>query len=201
VTFSTAKAVFGFENSSNVGIVFFPAMQAVPCFLPSVLKKKNIPCLIPAAIDQDPYWRIARDVAPKLGFYKPAQIHCRFIPSLGPEGKMSSSEPENTILTTDTPEVVEKKIMNAFTGQRATAEEQRKYGGNPEICSICQFYYFLFEPDDKKLEEIFEGERSGSLLAGEHKRDLAERVKKFIIEHQRKREEARDIIHKFVLKD
>ena len=30
VTFSTVKAVFGFENSSNIGIIFFPAIQAAP---------------------------------------------------------------------------------------------------------------------------------------------------------------------------
>ncbi|MGC8850072.1 MAG: tryptophan--tRNA ligase, partial [Candidatus Bathyarchaeia archaeon] len=71
VTGSTAKAVFGFTDSSNIGIQFFPAMQAVPCFLESLLTGENVPALIPAAIDQDPYWRIARDVAPKLGFYKP----------------------------------------------------------------------------------------------------------------------------------
>jgi len=201
VTFSTAKAVFGFKNSSNIGIIFFPAIQAVPCFLPSVLKEKNIPCLIPAAIDQDPYWRIARDIAPKLGFYKPAQIHSKFIPGLGPGSKMSASDPNTAIFTTDTPEVIEKKVMNAFTGQRETAELQRKYGGNPEICSICQYYYFLFEEDDKKVEEIFEGEKSGKLLAGEHKKDLAERVIKFIEEHQKKREKAKDQVEKFMLRD
>ena len=115
VTFSTSKAVFGFKNSSNIGIIFFPAIQAVPCFLPSVQAGKNIPCLIPAAIDQDPYWRISRDVAPKLGFYKPAQIHNKFIPGLGPGGKMSASDPSSAIFTTDTPEQIEKKIMNAFS--------------------------------------------------------------------------------------
>ena len=201
VTFSTAKAVFGFQNSSNIGIIFFPAIQAVPCFLPSVQAGKNIPCLIPAAIDQDPYWRISRDVAPKLGFYKPAQIHSSFLPGLGPGGKMSASDPNSAIFTTDTPEQIERKIMNAFTGQQPTAELQRKLGGNPEICSVCQYYYYLFEQDDKKLNEIFEGERTGSLLAGEHKADLAERVKKFIAEHQRRREKAKKIIDKVMLKD
>ncbi len=81
-TFSTAKAVFGFENSTNIGMAFFPAMQAAPCFLPSVLKNKKVPVLIPAAIDQDPYWRVTRDVADKLGYYKPAAIHNRFLPGL-----------------------------------------------------------------------------------------------------------------------
>jgi tryptophanyl-tRNA synthetase len=201
VTFSTAKAVFGFENSSNIGIVFFPAVQAVPCFLPSVQAGRNIPCLIPAAIDQDPYWRISRDTAPKMGFYKPAQIHCKFLPGLGPGGKMSASDPASAIFTTDTPEQIEKKITNAFTGQQPTKELQRKLGGNPDICSVCQYYYFLFEQDDKKLAEIFEGERSGTLLAGEHKADLAERVKRFMAEHQRRREKARNILDKVMLKD
>lgn len=201
VTFSTAKAVFGFNNSSNIGIVFFPAVQAVPCFLPSIQSGKNVPCLIPAAIDQDPYWRISRDLAPKMGFYKPAQVHNKFIPGLGPGGKMSASDPSSAIFTTDTPEQIEKKVMNAFTGQQPTAELQRKLGGNPDICSICQYYFFLFEQDDKKLEKIFEGERTGTLLAGEHKADLAERVKKFIAEHQRRREKAKKVLDKVMVKD
>ena len=201
VTFSTAKAVFGFENSSNIGIVFFPAVQAVPCFLPSVQAGRNIPCLIPAAIDQDPYWRISRDTAPKMGFYKPAQIHCKFLPGLGPGGKMSASDPNSAIFTTDTPEQIEKKITNAFTGQQPTKELQRKLGGNPDICSVCQYYYFLFEQDDRKLAEIFEGERTGALLAGEHKADLAERVKRFMAEHQRRREKAKKVLEKVMLKD
>ncbi|MFH1623132.1 MAG: tryptophan--tRNA ligase [Candidatus Aenigmatarchaeota archaeon] len=201
VTLSTSKAVFGFNDSSNIGITFFPAMQAVPCFLPSVQAGRNIPCLIPAAIDQDPYWRISRDVAPKMGFYKPAQVHCKFIPGLGPGGKMSASEPSSAIFTTDTPEQIERKIANAFTGQQPTKELQRKLGGNPDVCIICQYYYFLFEQDDKKLAEIFEGERTGTLLAGEHKADLAERVKRFIADHQRKREKARKVLDKVMMRD
>lgn len=201
ITFSTTKAVFGFKNESNIGEIFFTSVQAVPAFLESVKQGKNVPCLIPLAADQDPHFRVARDVLPKLGYYKPAIIHCKFFPGLGPEGKMSSSDPKSTIFTTDTPEEAEKKIMNAFTGQRPTAEEQRKYGGNPDICSVCQYYYFLFEQDDKKVEKIFEAERSGKLLAGEHKKDLAERVKKFLIEHQKKREKAKDQIEEFILRD
>lgn len=201
VTFSTAKAVFGFTNESNIGIVFFPAIQAAPCFFPSELKKKNMPCLIPAAIDQDLYWRISRDVAPKLGFYKPAQIHSKFIPGLGPGAKMSASDPNTAVFTTDTLEVAERKIMNAFTGQQPTAELQKKLGGNPDVCSICQYYFYLFEEDDKKVQEIFEKERSGELLAGEHKADLSKRVVKFIKEHQKKREKAKDQIEKFMLRD
>ncbi len=72
ITFSTTKAVFGFKNESNIGQIFFSSVQAVPAFLESVRHGKNIPCLIPHAIDQDPYFRVARDVLPRLGYYKPA---------------------------------------------------------------------------------------------------------------------------------
>ena len=43
LTFSTVKATFGFSESNNVGQIFYTAMQAVPCFLPSVQQKKKIP--------------------------------------------------------------------------------------------------------------------------------------------------------------
>ena len=201
ITFSTVKAVFGFKNSSNIGIIFFPSIQAVPCFLPSVQKKKNIPCLIPAAIDQDPYWRPARDVAPKLGFYKPAQIHCKFLPGLGPGGKMSASEPQTCIFTTDAPEQIEKKIMNAFTGGGATIKEQRERGGDPAACSIYQYYYFLFEDDDKKINELYQQCKKGERVCGECKKELARRVKKFIAEHQLRREKARKVLDKVMVKD
>jgi len=201
ITFSTAKAVFGFTNENNIGTIFFPAVQAAPCFFPSVLKGKNTPCLIPAAIDQDPYWRPSRDVAPKLGFYKPAQIHCKFIPGLGKGGKMSASEPETCIFTTDPPELAAKKIMNAFTGGRGTVREQREKGGEPDVCSVYGYFYFLFEDDDGRLSEIERRCRSGELICGECKAMLAERVKRFLAEHQRRREKARDVVQEFMLRD
>jgi tryptophanyl-tRNA synthetase len=91
ITFSTAKAVFGFDNSTNIGMIFFTAMQSAPAFLPSVEAGKNVPVLIPHAIDQDPHFRVTRDIAPKLGYYKPAAIHCTFLPGLGGSDKMSAS--------------------------------------------------------------------------------------------------------------
>jgi len=154
INYSTARAVFGFEDTSSIGLVFFPAIQAVPCFLHTVLTEKKTPCLIPASIDQDPYWRVARDVAPKLGFYKPAQIHGKFLPGLIKGGKMSASIPESAIFSVDTPEEAKEKVKNAFTGGKATVEEQKKEGGEPGICAIYQYMYFLFEQDDKKIQQL-----------------------------------------------
>jgi tryptophanyl-tRNA synthetase len=200
VTYSTAKATFGFQDSTNIGWIFWPALQAAPCFIHKKLTGENVPALIPAAIDQDPYWRVTRDIAQKLGYYKPAQIHCRFLPGLGPGGKMSASEPETSIFTMDQPELVKRKIWNAFTGGKPTATEQRKTGANPDVCSVFQYYVYLFEEDDTKLMERERRCRSGEMLCGECKTNLVERLNKFLEEHRRKREKAKDEIEKYHIK-
>ena len=199
VTYSTAKAVFGFKDSTNIGWIFWPSVQAVPCFIHAKLTGENVPSLIPAAIDQDPYWRITRDIAPKLGYYKPAQIHCRFVPGLGKGGKMSASEPETSIFTTDTPEEVKKKVWSAFTGGKPTVQEQRKLGGDPDVCSVYQYFLYLFEESDEKLAQLVTKCRAGEVVCGDCKAILMERVTKFLLEHQKKREKARGMVEKFFI--
>jgi len=200
ITYSTARATFGFQESTNIGWVFWPAIQAAPCFIHAKLTGENVPALIPAAIDQDPYWRITRDVAPKLGYHKPAQIHCRLLPGLGVGGKMSASEPETCIFTVDPPEVVERKVWNAFTGGKPTVAEQRKMGGDPSICTVFQYFLFMFEEDDGKLAERERRCKAGEILCGECKTELAERINNFLEDHRRKREKARNVIDKFHIK-
>ncbi len=200
ITYSTAKATFGFQESTNLGWVFWPAVQAVPCFIHKKLTGENVPALIPAAIDQDPYWRITRDIASKLGYYKPAQIHNRFLPGLGIGGKMSASEPDTAIFTVDPPDVVKRKVWKAFTGGKATVAEQRKEGANPDVCSVYQYFLYLFEEDDKKLSERERLCRTGGIMCGECKKDLTERINRFLGVHQKKREKARDKVEKYHVK-
>jgi len=203
ITFSMVKSSFGFNESNNVGSIFYTAMQAVPAFLPSVIKNKNIPCLIPLGIDQDPHFRISRDVMPKLGHYKPAIMHNVFLPPLtGIGGKMAASAgAENAIYTTDTPEEVKKKINKyAFSGGQATIEEHRKKGGNPDVDVSFQYLKMFFEPDDRKLQKIHDDYKSGKLLTGELKAILIDKINLFLKEHQKKREQARKQIDKFIFK-
>jgi tryptophanyl-tRNA synthetase len=201
ITFSTAKAVFGFDNSTNIGMIFFTSVQSAPAFLPSVEAGKNIPVLIPQAIDQDPHFRVTRDIAPKLGYYKPAAIHCTFLPGLGGSDKMSASKPEMTIYTTDDPKVAKKKILSAFTGGRTSIQEQKEQGGVPSVCAIFQYYYYLFEMDQEKLDQREQRCMRGEIMCGECKQDLADRVAKFLEKHQENREKARDRVEDFLVSD
>jgi len=193
INFSTVKAVFGFTNETNIGLIFFPALEIVPTFFEDKI------CLIPAAVDQDPFWRLQRDVAEAIGKRKSAQIHSKFLPPLtGIEGKMSASKPETSIYLTDDEKTVREKIYkHAFSGGQPTIELHRKLGGNPDIDVSFQWLKILFEEDDNKLKKIEEDYRSGKLLTGELKDILIEKLVKFLQEHQRKREEAKEKVKDF----
>jgi len=197
INFSNTKAVFGFENETNVGMIFYTSLQSAPCFI------ENLPVLIPLGVDQDPHFRITRDVAPKIGKPKPALIHNIMIPALsGPGGKMSASSENETIYTTDSPDVVKKKINKyAFSGGQPDIEEHRKKGGNPDIDVSYQYLRIFFEQDDNKLKKIYDDYKSGSLLTGELKSILIEKINAFLKLHQEKREKAKEQLDKFLLKD
>jgi len=193
INLSTAKAVFGFTNDTSIGLIFYPALQIVPTFF-----ERKRP-LIPCGIDQDPYFRLQRDIAPKLGYYKTAEILSKFVWGLeGPYSKMSASKPETAIILTGDPEKEARKVFRAVTGGRITLEEQRKYGGDPEKCSVFHWFKIFFEPDDKKLEERYWKCKNGELTCGECKRELYERIKKFLEEHQKRLRRAERLKDKFL---
>lgn len=180
ITASTAKAVFGFTDSDSIGKFFFTSMQAVPAFLLSALSGKNIRCLIPYAIDQDPHFKVARDVIPKLGYEKPSSIISKFIPSLKGGGKMSSSDLNSGIYLDDNPKVVRKKLMKyAYSGGKETAEEQRKFGANPDVDFAFNIYRML-ERDQAKVEDIYSKYKGGEILSGEMKQLAADTISAFL---------------------
>jgi len=197
VNFSNTKAVFGFTNETNIGMIFYTSLQSAPCFI------EDKPVLIPLGVDQDPHFRITRDIAQKINRVKPALIHNIMIPSLlGPGGKMSASDEKNTIYTTDTPEQVKKKINKyAFSGGQPDIDEHRKIGGNPDIDVSYQYLRIFFEPDDDKLKKIYEDYKSGKMLTGELKGILIEKINKFLSVHQEKREQARKNLDEYLMKD
>lgn len=196
VTFNQVKGIFGFGDSDVIGKIAFPAVQAAPSMsstFPFIFGTQNIQCVIPCAIDQDPYFRMTRDVAPKLNFPKPALLHASFFPALqGAKTKMSASDPNSTIFLTDTPKQVKNKInKHAFSGGQVTLEEHREKGGNCEIDISYQYLRFLLEDDDR-LQDIKESYTSGKLLTGELKKILIETLQPIITAHQERRSKVAD---------
>ncbi|KAJ4488578.1 hypothetical protein J3R30DRAFT_954531 [Lentinula aciculospora] len=192
ITYSQAKATFGFNDSDNIGKIHFASIQAAPSFsnsFPQIFGTVfNVPCLIPCAIDQDPYFRLTRDVAQKLKYPKPSLIHSKFFPALqGPQTKMSASDPNSSIYMTDKPAQIKNKInKHGFSGGQETEEEHRRLGGNTEVDVAYQYLTFFLE-DDEELAKIGEDYRAGRLLTGQLKAKCIQLLQQFVAEFQERR--------------
>ncbi|XP_055529433.1 tryptophan--tRNA ligase, cytoplasmic [Wyeomyia smithii] len=203
VTFNQVKGIFGFVDSDVIGKIGFPAAQAAPAFsttFPFIFGNDVLPVLIPCAIDQDPYFRMTRDVAPRLGFPKPALLHSSFFPALqGAKTKMSASDENSAVFLTDTPKQIKNKInKHAFSGGRPTLEEHRELGGNTDIDVSYQLLrFFLY--DDDKLESIRIAYSKGQLLSGELKKIAIETLQSIVSDHQNRRKDVtNEILEQFM---
>jgi len=198
-TLSAIKAIFGFIDETNPGQLYYTIVQSAHILYPQLKEFGGPkPVVVPIGIDQDPYMRLVRDMAARAGFIKPSSTYHKFMPGLQ-GGKMSGSKPETCIFLDEEPAKARKKIMRAFSGGAGTLEEHREKGGNPDIDIACQYLFFLFEEDDKKVQKIFDSYRNGSLTSGEVKNLLADKVVKFLKEHQAKKQKAKNQIDKFLV--
>lgn len=189
ITYNQIKGIFGLNGSENSGKIAFPALQAAPCMsscFPHVFgNKNNAMAFIPMGIDQDPYFRMTRDIAIKLKFPKPVCLYNKFFPALqGFKSKMSSSDETTAIFLNDTPKKIKDKINKyAFSGGKATVEEHREKGGDISV-DISYQYLKYFHDDDAFVEEIGQKYTKGELLSGELKKITIDVIQKVIQTHQ-----------------
>ncbi len=197
VTNNMLRAVYG---EKQIGHYLSALLQVGDILLPEEPEFGGPkPVVIPVGLDQDPHIRLTRDIAGKHGLVVPSSTYHRFMRSLTGSEKMSKSEPEGMISLSEDPEVAKKKVMKAFTGGRPTVAEQKKEGGNPRICPVYDLLLYL-EPDDSVVRKRFEDCTAGRIMCGECKRDVAERIARFLESHQEKREKvlpaAREIVER-----
>lgn len=150
---------------------------------------QSIRCLVPMAIDQAPYFRMARDVAGKLNCPKPAVIHSEFLPGLKQSnGKMSSTDNESATIFLDMdPKKISKTIKKyAFSGGGQTVEEHRQFGGNIKV-DICYQYLTYFLESDDELKRIATEYTNGTMLSGDLKTITANLISELVGDLQQKR--------------
>jgi len=201
VTFNEFKAIYG---EITPGKMLSALLQASDMLHPQLEEfEGKVPVIVPVGIDQDPHLRLARDISQRIKnpkFLQLSSMYNTFIPGLK-GGKMSASDPTSYISLTDSPKEVETKIKKyAFSGGRDTLEEHRRLGGNPDVDVSFQYLKFLFEPDDKKLDEIYRLYKQGEMTTGELKKIIIDKINDFLKEHQKKREFAKKQVDKFLWK-
>jgi len=201
VTLATIKAIYG---ERHMGLYLSALIQAGDILLPQLKEFGGPkPTVVPVGVDQDPHLRLTRDLASKFHrkykFILPSSTYHKLIKALDGSPKMSKRDPMSYFTLEEKTEVIAKKISNAFTGGRPTAEEQCRLGANPDICPIYDFYLFHFFQRDEDVIKLYDEEcRGGKILCGEDKDRLIEIVTNFVKDHQRKRRQyirkAREIL-------
>ncbi len=184
LTYSTVRATFGLNESANPGVVFYAAVQAAHILMPTI--KYGYPVVVPIAMDQDPYMRLTRDIAGKIKVFKPASIYTKYLKGLTGE-PMSASKPETCIFTNDTPEIIKKKVWNAFTGGRPTVKEQRELGGEPNKCVVFEWLTVYVFPDENEAKKHVEKCVAGELICGRCKEMLANALINILEQHNRRK--------------
>lgn len=197
LTCNQVRATFGVDGSDSPGKMAFPAVQMVPAlastFADTLFSGKRLRCLIPCGIDQDPYFRLTRDLAHRMGEHKPAVLQSKFLPSLaGMHTKMSVSG-DVAVLLSDSAHVVRKKINKAFSGGQDTLEEHRRLGAcldkDVAFRYLCCFAGVTEEGRGRfDLDQVGRAYSQGELLSGEVKKMAAESVSAILNQHRVARE-------------
>ena len=189
ITNNMFEAIYGHTDLGKISSVLLQIADILHVQLPQYYGRA--PSITGIGLDQDPHARLTRDVARRLdyNFEVPSFFYFRHLSGLKEGSKMSSSDPDTAIFLKDSPEEVEKKIGRAFTGGRESVEEQRKKGGNPEVCKVYEIFKF-HNPDERFLSQTYSDCRSGKLLCGECKKNCIEFIKGMLKEHQEKHKQA-----------
>jgi tryptophanyl-tRNA synthetase len=199
INIKTVQAIFGIEPTACLGQLMWPVYQSCPAYS-RCFGMGNIRCLVTYAIDQDPFFRLCRDVADKLQSHKPCSLVGQFLPALTGKNKMSTTETGvvTTIFLTDSKEEVQTKITKyAFSGGRDTKKLHMELGADLSVDIPYQWLVFL-EDDDHKLQSIAEEYGSGRMFTKEVKLILIDKVTTILDAHQRIRESVTDdIVKKF----
>jgi tryptophanyl-tRNA synthetase len=194
VTLATLKAIYG---ERHIGLYLSALVQAGDILMPQLKDFGGPkPTIVPVGVDQDAHLRLTRDLANKFRrkfrFIPPSSTYHKILKGLDGSPKMSKRNPMSYFTLNESLKSIGKKISNAFTGGRATVEEQKKLGGVPEICPIYEIEMCHFVEDDEEVVETYKCCKCGSLLCGEHKARTKKIILKFVEDHQRKREKLVD---------
>ena len=189
ITNNMLRAIYG---ERPIGLYISALIQAGDILMPQLREFGGPkPVLVPVGADQDPHIRLTRDLAARyhdeFGFIPPSSIYHRLEMALTGGFKMSKRDASSGFTLDEDPRSASKKVMAAFTGGRATVEEQRRLGAEADKCPVYDLYRFHFAIDDEHVQRVYDECTGGIRLCGECKQEAAALVKKYLEAHQKKR--------------
>lgn len=173
------------KSNINAGLLDYPVLQAADI----LLYQTN---LVPVGQDQKQHVELARTIARKFNqkFGQTFTIPEHLIPKIGakimslkdPNKKMSKSlGPQSYISLSDSPAIIEKKIMSAVTdsGKGIIFDPEKKKA----VSNLLALYYLVTNKSLESIQNKYKKIQSYS----EFKQDLAQQIIKFLKPFQQKK--------------
>jgi tryptophanyl-tRNA synthetase len=180
------------------GHLGYPVLQAADI----LLYKGDV---VPVGEDQLPHIEITREIARRFNtlyspgkavFPEPEGMLTKFARLPGLDGRRMSKSIGNTILLSDSPDEIKKKMRSAVT------DPQKVRKGDPGRPDICLVFAYHNKFNANEVADIRSGCESGSLGCVDCKMRCAERIANSLAQHREKRsyfeshlDEVKGILH------
>lgn len=171
------------KNITTYGFLGYPCLMAT-----DILMYKA--GFVPVGEDQLPHIEMTREIARRFNYLYQSQIFPEPQPLLtkakvlpGLDGRKMSKSYNNTIALSDSPEVVQKKIMSMVTDPQRIHKTDP---GHPEVCSVFAYHKLFTETE---IEEIEHNCRNGEIGCVACKKKLAQNVAKLMTPLYERRQE------------
>ncbi len=159
----------------NAGLMSYPILMAADILLYRARR-------VPVGVDQVQHLELAREICRRFNgrfgdvFPEPQPLHTQALKILGLDGKQKMSKSlGNSVQIADEPDVIRKKIMNAFTDPTRLKKADP---GHPESCYVCGLQGLFASPEE--TAQLHDGCRTATKGCVDSKRALAENMIKVL---------------------
>ncbi len=171
------------KNITTYGFLGYPCLMAT-----DILMYKA--GFVPVGEDQLPHIEMTREIARRFNYLYQSEIFPEPQPLLtkakvlpGLDGRKMSKSYNNTIALSDSPDVVQKKIMSMITDPQRIHKTDP---GHPEVCSVFAYHKLFSEAEVAMVEDNC---RKGEIGCVACKKMLAQNVAKLMTPLYERRQE------------
>jgi tryptophanyl-tRNA synthetase len=181
-SYKEQQAELSHKDLSNYGFLGYPVLMTADIIIYNA-------SYVPVGIDQVPHVELSREIVRRFHalygkevFVEPQALLTKQAKLPGLDGRKMSKSYDNSVMLSDPPEVVEKKLKTMVTD---TNRKKRSDTGDPALCPVFP-YHGIFSTDEETAE-ITVGCKSAGIGCIDCKKVLIKHVLAFLSPIQEKR--------------
>jgi tryptophanyl-tRNA synthetase len=181
-SYKEQQAELSHKDLANYGFLGYPVLMTADIVIYNA-------SYVPVGVDQVPHVELAREIVRRFHalynkdvFVEPQAILTKQAKLSGLDGRKMSKSYDNSVMLSDTPEAVDKKLKTMVTD---TNRKKRSDPGDPNLCPLYP-YHDIFSAREE-IAEISVGCKSASIGCIDCKKILIKHVLAFLAPIQERR--------------